>query len=77
VTRLGDLLRLKKIKLSAVADQTGLSEAYLQTLVTTATDSLTLKEATLLAHAIDMPYREFLDSVKPSLMKQTPTTNFS
>jgi len=72
MTKLGDLLRSRKLKISQVSELTGLSEAYLDELVNRSTASLTVKEAVALAHAIGMSADEFMKEVQPSLIKTPP-----
>ncbi|MDX2128945.1 MAG: hypothetical protein SFU91_07915 [Chloroherpetonaceae bacterium] len=72
MTKFGELLKPKRLKLADVAERTGFTEAYLKTLIDSSTESLTVKEATILAHLIDMPSDEFMKAVKPSLIKTPP-----
>lgn len=72
MTKFGDILRAKKLKIAAVSELTGLSESYLNELVNRSTESLTVKEAVALAHAVGMSADEFMKEVKPSLIKTPP-----
>jgi DNA-binding Xre family transcriptional regulator len=84
MTKFGQILKAKKIKLSALVESTGLSEAYLNELATQSLDKLTVKEATLLATAIRrmtdgamMNVEDFLREVKPELIKTPPALKSS
>lgn len=72
MTKFGEILRAKKLKLAEVSEMTGLSESYLNELVNRSVESLTVKEAVALAHAVEMPADEFMKQVKPSLIKTPP-----
>ncbi|MCS7013296.1 MAG: helix-turn-helix transcriptional regulator [Chloroherpetonaceae bacterium] len=72
MTKFGEILRAKKLKIAQVSELTGLSESYLNELVNRSVENLTVKEAVALAHAVEMSADEFMKQVKPSLIKTPP-----
>jgi transcriptional regulator with XRE-family HTH domain len=72
MTKLGELLRQKKLKPDEIAERTGMTPSYLEGLINLSTEPLTVKEATLFAHLINMPTDDFIKEIKPSLIKIPP-----
>jgi hypothetical protein len=84
MTKFGELLKAKKIKLSALVEPTGLNEAYLSELANESVEKLTVKEATLLGTTIRrmtdgamLEMEDFLRAVKPELIKTPPALKSS